>query len=55
MTTFQNYKPKSQKEKYLAKAFLKLKNEQEVANFLRDLLTVKEIEEFSNRQKWQNY
>ena len=30
-------------------AFLKLKTEQEVANFLRDLLTVKELEEFANR------
>ncbi|MCR4276761.1 MAG: YerC/YecD family TrpR-related protein [Candidatus Roizmanbacteria bacterium] len=49
MGTFQNYKPKNEKEKYLAKAFLKLKNEQEVVNFLRDLLTVKEMEEFSNR------
>jgi len=28
---------------------LKLKTEQEVANFLRDLLTPPEIEEFSNR------
>ncbi len=49
MNTFQSYKPKNDKEKFLAKAFLKLKTEQEVANFLRDLLTIKEIEEFSNR------
>jgi TrpR-related protein YerC/YecD len=49
MTTYQSYKPKDDKEKFLAKAFLKLKTEQEVANFLRDLLTIKEIEEFSNR------
>ena len=49
MNTFQSYKPKNDKEKVLAKAFLKLKTEQEVANFLRDLLTIKEIEEFSNR------
>ena len=31
------------------KVFLKLKTEQEVANFLRDLLTIKELEEFANR------
>ena len=49
ITTFQNYKPKNEKEKFLTKAFLKLKTEQEVANFLRDLLTIKEIEEFANR------
>ncbi len=51
MTTFQDYKPRNEKEKFLAKAFLKLKTEQEVANFLRDLLTIKEIEEFANRLK----
>jgi TrpR-related protein YerC/YecD len=49
MSEFQNYKVKNEKEKLLAKAFLKLKNEQDVANFLRDLLTIKEMEEFSNR------
>jgi TrpR-related protein YerC/YecD len=49
MTTFRSYKPKNDKEKALASAFLKLKTEQEVANFLRDLLTIKEIEEFANR------
>lgn len=49
MTTFQSYKPKNEKEKFLTKTFLKLKSEQEVANFLRDLLTIKEIEEFANR------
>lgn len=49
MTNFQPYKPKNEKEKFLAKAFLKLKTEQEVANFLRDLLTIKELEEFANR------
>ena len=46
MNTFQNYKPKNDKEKYLAKAFLKLKTEQESLNFLRDILTIKELEEF---------
>lgn len=49
MTDFQDYKPKNEKEKTLSSAFLKLKTEQEVANFLRDLLTIKEIEEFANR------
>lgn len=49
MDKFQSYKPKNEREKFLAKAFLKLKTEQEVANFLRDLLTIKEIEEFANR------
>ncbi|MFA6532732.1 MAG: YerC/YecD family TrpR-related protein [Patescibacteria group bacterium] len=49
MTGFQSYKPKNDKEKALASAFLKLKTEQEVANFLRDILTIKELEEFSNR------
>jgi TrpR-related protein YerC/YecD len=46
---FQDYKTKNEREKYLAKAFLKLKSEQDVANFLRDLLTIKEMEEFVNR------
>jgi len=49
MNSFQPYKPKNDKEKFLTKAFLKLKTEQEVSNFLRDLLTIKEIEEFANR------
>ena len=49
MPSFQNYKPKNAREKYLTRSFLKLKTEQEVANFLRDLLTIKEIEEFANR------
>lgn len=49
MSNFQSYKPKNDKEKLLAKAFLKLKTDQEVANFLRDLLTIKELEEFTNR------
>jgi len=49
MSDFQNYKPKNEKEKFLVKTFLKLKTEQEEENFLRDLLTIKEIEEFANR------
>ena len=49
MNSFHSYKPMNEKEKALFSVFLKLKTEQDVANFLRDLLTVKEIEEFSNR------
>lgn len=49
MNKFISYKPKDEKEKFLVKAFLKLKTEQEVANFLRDILTIKEFEEFANR------
>jgi TrpR-related protein YerC/YecD len=49
MANFQSYKAKNAKEKFLARSFLKLKTEQDVANFLRDLLTIKEIEEFANR------
>lgn len=49
MSTLQNYKPKNIKERQLANAFLKLKTGQEIANFLRDLLTIKEYEEFANR------
>ncbi len=44
-----DYIIKDPKIKQLAKVFLKLKTEQEVTNFLRDLLTPPEIEEFSNR------
>mgnify|MGYP001589457916 FL=1 len=49
MSSFQPYQPRNEKEKFLMKVFLKLKTEQEVANFLRDLLTIKELEEFANR------
>jgi TrpR-related protein YerC/YecD len=43
------FQPRNQKEKNLVKAFLKLKTEKDIANFLRDLLTLGEIEEFANR------
>lgn len=43
------YKTSSKLEKHLFQAFTFLKGEQEVANFLRDLLTPAELEEFSNR------
>jgi len=47
--TSQPYNAKNEKEQYLAKAFLALKTEQEALNFLRDLLTQAELEEFANR------
>ena len=43
------YKPRTKEEKALVKAFTVLDSEQDIANFLRDLLTSAEIEEFSNR------
>jgi TrpR-related protein YerC/YecD len=43
------FEPRNHKEKNLVKAFLKLKSEKDIANFLRDLLTLAEIEEFANR------
>lgn len=49
MNNLNSYEPKNNKEKALCAAFLKLKTEQDMANFLRDLLTIAEIEEFANR------
>ncbi len=43
------FKPRNAKEKLLIKSLLKLKTEKEMIAFLRDLMTVKEIEEFANR------
>ncbi len=45
----QKYSARNELEKNLARAFLKLKSEQDILHFLRDLLTLPEIEEFSNR------
>ncbi len=45
----ENYAPRNEKEKRLCQAFAKIKNEREAASFLRDLLTLPEIEEFANR------
>ncbi len=45
----ESYSPRNTKEKMLTNAFLKLQTEKETANFLRDLLTLSEIEEFANR------
>ena len=46
---FQEYQAKNELEKNLAEAFTKVKDIQESLNFLRDLLTPAEFEEFSNR------
>lgn len=48
------YSPRNKKEKQLCDALLKLKSREEAANFLRDLLTVGEIEEFANRLEMAN-
>lgn len=45
----ETYKPVTKAEKQLVKAFLQLKDEKEVAAFLRDIMTRAEIEEFGNR------
>ncbi|MBI4973798.1 DNA-binding transcriptional regulator [Candidatus Roizmanbacteria bacterium] len=51
MTNNQNesFQPRNEKEKRLVEAFASLKSKEDVANFLRDLLTIAEIEEFANR------
>lgn len=49
ISTPSSYPDKKAKE--LFEAILKLKNKKEAANFFRDLLTIAEIREFSNR--WQ--
>lgn len=45
----ERYSPMDRKEKNLVKAFTLLKDEKKSAAFLRDLLTLSEIEEFANR------
>jgi TrpR-related protein YerC/YecD len=49
MQKIQSFNPRNEKEKALCSAFLKLKTEKEMAAFLRDLLTLPEVEEFANR------
>lgn len=49
MKAQEKYSPRNEKEKFLTKAFLQLKTEKEVSDFLRDLMTIGEIEEFANR------
>ncbi|CAN5228692.1 hypothetical protein BH09PAT2_BH09PAT2_09140 [soil metagenome] len=48
-TKTESYKPKTSEEKLLVKALASAKNEEEVASFLRDLLTPNELEELANR------
>jgi TrpR-related protein YerC/YecD len=45
----QPYTPSSDAEKQLVKAFYMLETKQEYSNFLRDLLSPAELEEFANR------
>lgn len=45
----ERYAPRNEKEKNLTKAFAAIKNIDEAAALLRDLLTPAEIEEFANR------
>lgn len=47
--TSQHYTPQNAKEKFLVKTLADVTTKQEVAAFLRDLLTMTEIEEFANR------
>lgn len=47
----ESYRPRNKEEKFLIKTIASIKSEEEAANFLRDLLTLAEIEEFSNRLK----
>lgn len=43
------YKPRNEKEKNLIRVLLTIKNDKDMACFLRDILTLAEIEEFANR------
>jgi len=45
----EQYVPQTKEEKNLTRAFSMLQNGEEAAAFLRDLMTVAEIEEFANR------
>lgn len=45
----ETFKPRNEKEKRMLKVFSSLKNESDAADFLRDLLTLAEMEEFANR------
>lgn len=45
----ETYKPKNEGEKRLMRAIASIKNEDEAASLLRDMLTPAEIEEFANR------
>jgi len=45
----ESFKPKNSRERLLVQTIASLKNESEVMALLRDMLTIPEIEEFSNR------
>jgi TrpR-related protein YerC/YecD len=45
----QHFVPRNEKEKLLCKVIARIKNDTDAAQFLRDLLTPQEIEEFSRR------
>lgn len=45
----ESYSPRNKKEKQLIKALTSLNSEQDMTNFIRDILTLPEIEEFANR------
>lgn len=45
----ESYQPKTEGEQLLVDAFSSFKNHEDAEAFLRDLLTLAEIEEFSNR------
>lgn len=43
------YKPRNKKEEALVSALLCLNSKEDMAHFIRDLMTLPEIEEFANR------
>lgn len=45
----ESYRPRNEKEKFLIKTLSSIKNEKDMVAFLRDILTIAEIEEFANR------
>jgi TrpR-related protein YerC/YecD len=45
----ESFSPRNDREKLLVNAIKNLKTEQEIINFLRDILTLPEIEEMANR------
>ena len=45
----EHFLPRNEKEKFLIKTLTSIKDEKAMAAFLRDILTIAEIEEFANR------
>ncbi len=45
----EHYSPRNKREQQLIKALTKINSEKDMAKFLRDLMTLPEIEEFGNR------